>query len=349
MVPEASYKKIAKFIIDEISKGNYKAGDRIPSENKLATLFGVSRMTARKAIDNLVYDGIVVRIAGLGTYVAEGAKYLHNDKFRVGIIMDDLSDTRGISLSSSLTRTFLEFSIHPIILEMNEYTVDAVERNIKKLLTYGVDGLILAPRAVLSKSKLFTRLVSDSFPIVFIDRRLEGFPVPVVESNNYQGAFCLGKHLKEEHDVKSILFLSEEDLIISSVRERFEGIRDGIGEDIDFLQFSDPEYAFLELVKAIRAKKYDTIAFCHDILAAAGISFFYRYNIKVPEDIKVTGFDDRKVAEFFYPPITTVRQNFDKMASTAALFLIKLLKGDKVPQKEKIPVKLIVRESCGCK
>ncbi len=349
MVPEVAYKKIARSIKEEIIKGRYRPGDRIPSENNLASTFGVSRMTARKAVDSLVYEGVVIRIPGLGTYVAEGAKHIGNKNLRVGILIDDLADTRGIALLAGLTRTLLEFSVHPIMLEMEEYTFESIEKKIKRLLTYGVDGLIFPPKVDLSQSKFFTRLIDENFPIVFIDRGLEDLSVPVVESNNYQGAYCLGKHLKEKHNVKNVLFLSEEDLIISSVRERFEGIRDGIGRDIDFLQFSNLEYALLEVVRGIKAKRYDTIAFCHDILAAAGVSFFYKHGIKVPEDVKVTGFDDRRVAQFFYPSITTVRQNFDKMASTAALFIIKLLKGDRVPQREKIPVKLIIRKSCGCK
>ncbi len=348
MVPEASYKKIARFIKEEISKGKYIPGDRIPSENRLATLFDVSRMTARKAIDNLVYDGVVIRIPGLGTYVAEGAKHIDNKRFHAGILMDDLSDTRGISISSGITRTLLELSTHPIMTEISNYTVEGIEKEIKRLLTYGADGIILTPKVDLSKSKFFMRLVDEGFPVVFIDRGIDGIPIPVVESANYQGGKCLGKHLKDIHNAKKVLFVSEEGLLISSVRERYEGIMDGLGREIDFLEISYLGSSFREIAKKIIENKYDTIAFCHDLLAVSGMSFFLKNGIEIPKDIKITGFDDRRVAQYFIPNITTVRQNFSKMGSTAALFLVKLLKGEKVPQREKIPVKLVVRESCGC-
>jgi len=305
-------------------------------------------MTARKAIDSLVYDGVVIRIPGLGTYVAEGANHLDNKKFHAGIIMDDLSDTRGISISSSLTRTLLEFSIHPIMIELRDYTFESVERGIKQLITYGADGMILPPKVDLTKSRFFMRLVDEGFPIVFIDRGIEGIPIPVVESDNYQGGKCLGKHLREVHGAKRVLFVSEEGLIISSVRERFEGVRDGIEKDIDFIEISDLKEDLYYITKAVQRKKYDTVVFCHDLLAISGMSFFLGRGLKVPEDIMVTGFDDRRVARYFYPSLTTVKQDFNKMGSTAALFLVKLLKGDKVPQREKIPVKLMIRESCGC-
>ncbi len=349
MAPTPSYKKIAQYIKDEIFSGSYNEGDRIPSENQLASLFNVSRMTARKAIDHLVYDGILVRIPGLGTYVAEGAQHFDNKHFHIGVIMDDLSDTRGITISSSITRTLLEFSIHPTMVEIEELTLEGIEKKIKQLLTYGVDGIILPPKVDLSQSRLFTRLVDQKFPIVFIDRGLDGFSVPVVESNNYQGALCLGKHLKEVHEVSNVLFFSEEGLIISSVRERFNGIKDALKEEVEFFQFFNLETDLIKVAKDIKKGKYDAIVFCHDLLAISGMTLFYKLGINIPKDIIITGFDDRKVAQFSYPPLTTVKQNFNKMGSTSALFMIKLLKGEKVPKKEKIPVKLIVRGSCGCK
>ncbi len=349
MVPEASYKKIARFIKKEILEGKYVPGDRIPSENKLATLFNVSRMTARKAIDNLVYDGVLIRIPGLGTYVAEGAKHIENKRFHVGILMDDLSDTRGISISSGITRTLLELSVHPIMTEVSNYELSSIEKEIKLLITYGADGIILTPKVDLSESKFFLRLIDEGFPIVFIDRGIDGIPIPVVESANYQGGKCLGKHLKEIHGSKKVLFVSEEGLIISSVRERYEGLKDGLGKEVDFLEISDLQSSLENITKKIVEKSYDVVAFCHDLLAVSGMSHFLKNNIEVPKDIKITGFDDRRVSQYFIPNITTVRQDFNKMGSTAALFLVKLLKGEKVPKREKIPIKLIIRESCGCK
>ena len=348
MAPTPSYKKIAQYIKNEILSGKYNAGDRIPSENQLASLFNVSRMTARKAIDHLVYNSILVRIPGLGTYVAEGARHFNNKHLHIGVIMDDLSDTRGITISSSITRTLLEFSIHPTMIEIEEFTLEGIEKKIKQLLTYGVDGIILPPKVDLSQSKLFTKLIEQKFPIVFIDRGLDGFSIPVVESNNYQGAFCLGKHLKDIHNVTDVLFFSEEGLIISSVRERFDGVKDGLKEDVEFFQFTDLEPDLIKVATDIKNGKYEAIVFCHDLLAIAGMTLFYKFGIKIPEDVIITGFDDRKVAQFSYPPLTTIRQDFNKMGSTSALFIMKLLKGEKVPHKEKIPVKLIVRGSCGC-
>lgn len=52
-----------------IEDGEWKPGDKIPSENELCDKFEVSRMTIRQAINNLVEQGYLYRKRGIGTFV----------------------------------------------------------------------------------------------------------------------------------------------------------------------------------------------------------------------------------------------------------------------------------------
>jgi GntR family transcriptional regulator len=54
-----------------INSGELKPGDMIPTESQLGLQFGVSRMTVRQALGRLVYDGLIVRYRGQGSFVAE--------------------------------------------------------------------------------------------------------------------------------------------------------------------------------------------------------------------------------------------------------------------------------------
>ncbi|CAM2778166.1 GntR family transcriptional regulator [Fructilactobacillus fructivorans] len=63
------YIKIHDDIKNKIENGSWKVGTRIPSERKLSEQYGVSRMTFRQAVQALVEDGILKRVAGSGTYV----------------------------------------------------------------------------------------------------------------------------------------------------------------------------------------------------------------------------------------------------------------------------------------
>jgi len=56
------YHQLMERLKDSIEKGHWTPGDKIPSENQLMDQFGVSRNTAKKAIEELVQEGILYRI-----------------------------------------------------------------------------------------------------------------------------------------------------------------------------------------------------------------------------------------------------------------------------------------------
>jgi GntR family histidine utilization transcriptional repressor len=71
VVPEPRYAAIKTSILDAISSGALKPGDRLQSESELRRAFGVSRMTAHRALRELQDAGIVVRMPGVGSFVAD--------------------------------------------------------------------------------------------------------------------------------------------------------------------------------------------------------------------------------------------------------------------------------------
>jgi GntR family histidine utilization transcriptional repressor len=76
------YAAIKRFIHDAIEGGTLKAGDRVPSEAELVTRFGVSRMTANRALRELQSAGVLVRRAGSGSFVAEAKPIGHMIEIR---------------------------------------------------------------------------------------------------------------------------------------------------------------------------------------------------------------------------------------------------------------------------
>lgn len=66
----AKYKIIKQFICENIESGEWPQNAKVPSENELTQQFDVSRMTARRALQELTEQGILVRSQGAGTFVA---------------------------------------------------------------------------------------------------------------------------------------------------------------------------------------------------------------------------------------------------------------------------------------
>ncbi|MFZ5608970.1 MAG: histidine utilization repressor [Pseudomonadota bacterium] len=65
------YARIKDHIVDMVAKGELKPNDRIPSENALVKQFDVSRMTVHRALRELKEEGILVRVSGVGTFIAD--------------------------------------------------------------------------------------------------------------------------------------------------------------------------------------------------------------------------------------------------------------------------------------
>lgn len=65
----AMHRQIAQQLKDLIARGEWQAGKRIPTEPELSAQFGVSRITARQAVEHLVREGLVFRRQGKGTFV----------------------------------------------------------------------------------------------------------------------------------------------------------------------------------------------------------------------------------------------------------------------------------------
>ena len=67
----AKFETIVRFARRRIVSGAWLPGDRAPSENELSVQFGVSRMTARRALDQLARTGDIVRRRGAGSFIAD--------------------------------------------------------------------------------------------------------------------------------------------------------------------------------------------------------------------------------------------------------------------------------------
>ena len=69
--PSPRYAAIKQSISDAVRDGRLKPGDRVPSEAELVDQFRVSRMTANRALRELQASGVIVRRAGIGSFIAE--------------------------------------------------------------------------------------------------------------------------------------------------------------------------------------------------------------------------------------------------------------------------------------
>jgi DNA-binding GntR family transcriptional regulator len=109
----ALYAQISGLIADEVSGGVLQRGDRLPSERELCQRFGVSRVTLRRALADLVRQGVLESSRGRGWFVTTG---VHGEPPNVLQSFTHTAATRGLSATARV----LEATVRPATLEEAE-------------------------------------------------------------------------------------------------------------------------------------------------------------------------------------------------------------------------------------
>lgn len=122
---EPRYKQIKEDIVEDILSGVYEPGDMIPKQSDYAEKYGVSRLTVRKAIDDLVQKGILQTEKGKGTFVREIAKKAYSYRRLAGFSSNVVSS---------------EIKVHSKVVSIQELKAD---RPLAKYLQIPVDSEVV--------------------------------------------------------------------------------------------------------------------------------------------------------------------------------------------------------------
>jgi GntR family transcriptional regulator len=91
------YLQLKRWIEDAVSRGAIKPGDALPSERDLAVKVDVSRVTVRKAVQQLVRDGVLVQRHGSGTFVAPQTHRVEQSLSQLTSFTEDMA-RRGMNV-----------------------------------------------------------------------------------------------------------------------------------------------------------------------------------------------------------------------------------------------------------
>lgn len=97
----APYLRVKQYLKDELSRARWLPGELMPSEAELVAQFGVSRMTVNRALRELADDGVLLRVSGVGTFVAD--ERVHAHPLEVRNIADEVRD-RGHAYSARVVK-----------------------------------------------------------------------------------------------------------------------------------------------------------------------------------------------------------------------------------------------------
>ncbi len=221
-----------------------------------------------------------------------------------------------------------------------------------KLIANGlVDGLILLVPLIIEN--YLQALPTQDFPYVLVDQVYNERPSTTVDVTNWQGAYDLTNYLFSlgHTRIGFIAGLNE----LNSASERLDGYRAALKQqrvaynpelvvDGDYT----PGGGYRAGLNLLRLPERPTAIFAANDLSAFGAMDAAReFNLDIPGDISIVGFDDIPQASIVYPKLTTVRQPLIQMGQVAVrLLLEKLDNPEKEARRVTLGTELVIRDSC---
>lgn len=198
-------------------------------------------------------------------------------------------------------------------------------------------------------------LESQDIALVFLDRVPRGARGVSLRVDNVRGAYEATKHLIE-HGHTSIGRISGPSSL-SSARDRDKGWAKALAEvGIDArTQISEQaefdRYGAYQLARRMfSAQKRPSALFVHSDEQAIGVLHAATTEeVRIPQDVAVVSFDGIRESALTHPPLTTVQQPLELAAQRAVDLLIEGIDNGNLSAKtETLPVRLVIRNSCGC-
>ncbi|MBQ0002786.1 MAG: GGDEF domain-containing protein [Treponema sp.] len=228
--------------------------------------------------------------------------------------------------------------------------------------TQNVDAVIVCTPTICSRISAeqlseYLEPVSDK-PIISLS-----FPLNV-KRNYYTTMSCENAylefvtHMVKEHRAKRFAFMSADINSSAEAKERMDAFnsalaKNGLSLSEDDIYYGD--FVFASAVNALSKKlknkddvKFDTIFAANDMMALGCVSYLNELGLRVPEDIRVVGFDDISQTETGEIKLSTINQQIEYQGNVAAEIAYKIINGQSVNQETKIDVKTVYRHSCGC-
>ncbi len=221
-------------------------------------------------------------------------------------------------------------------------------------LTGTVDGMIVLDR-VLSDDDAAE--LGRRIPLVLLAGKGDSSSALTIRVDNEQAMRSLAQHMVSVHQVKSVGFVSGLDDSPDSVAraQSFKAAAEELGATLHAVNNLKADWTSGGGEAAMRARMLlddplPEVFACANDQTAVGVIFALKAaGLSVPEDIKVTGFDDITLTRYFHPPLTTIRQSGSLLGEVAVDALLATIDGEeKIQRTVVLPTELIVRGSCGC-
>lgn len=342
---EIKYEKVKESLKNSIESGKYASGDKLPTETELMKKYGVSRYTIRRAAGELEAEHYIYRIQGGGMYIdnwRQKQRKAVNTKM-IGVIITHLADYIFPRIISGIDRVLAENG-YSLILSNTHNDLRQEKNAIKRMLASQVDGLIIEPsQSALPNRDLhvYQDIVAANIPTLFINAHFASLNFPYLEVNDEQVEEEMVNHLISlgHHRILGIFQVDDR-----QGTHRLQGFLNAylqhpaisyLSTNIMYHASQDMTPVFNKVAALLQNnKERPTAIVCYnDELALQIMNIIRSLDLKIPQDISLTGFDDYVMGHYLSPRLATIAHPKEKMGIDAAKMIIKMINGEKVVSK----------------
>jgi len=351
------YETLRANIINE----TYPRGYALPAQNKLARDCGVSLTTAREAVTALVQEGLLVKVHGKGTFVAEK---ITPDSAVIEVFTPchrttpNINTREVVEILAGIGRAAKELNISIRLHRVPTLSNERIDKDVESALEDTKGAIIL--KDVPDSFKYICR--HRNVPFVMADAQVLSNEFPQVSYDRREAARLATQHLYDLGHRRIAFIGANTDIIAGAQRmtelQRGQGFLDVVRtRQLDlpagYLIQCEKNFSVLRSVtrKLLETRPRPTAICCStDRIASAVITVLLEEDIDVPKDIALIACTNAPNSADQPIPLSGVDQPFETIGFYAASLLRKIIDGKELPPMPMlIPTCLVIRDSCGGK
>jgi DNA-binding LacI/PurR family transcriptional regulator len=325
----------------------------------IAAQAGVSEATVSRVLNGKPGVSAVKRQAVLAALDVLGYERPQRLRQRshglIGLVIPELDNPIFPAFAQAIEKTLTQHGYTPIMCTQmpggtseDEFTEQLVERGASGIMF--VSGLHADS---LARMERYTRLIDRGLPIVMINGYSDAVDAPFVSPDDRLAVRLAVSHLADLGHERIGLAVGQRRFV--PVLRKIEGFRQAMAERFDQADVDDLIAHSLFTVEggqaaaAVLLDRDCTGIVCgSDLMALGAIRAARSRGLGVPGDVSIVGYDDSPLIAFTDPPLTTVRQPVQAMATAAVDTLLETVDGAPARNLELVfQPELIVRGSTG--
>ena len=279
-------------------------------------------------------------------------------RFTVGFLDENTYYDYHNQIMNGICRAALKFGVD--IIRFSHFTGHIIVKNeshenvtLDCIKQFKLDGLIYLGWARSLSDRDFRDVFTD-LPLFSLGLENKGVPSAYFPGEDYVREILL--HLIQVHHCKNIAFIApcwhdpRADCYIGTMK--MHGIynpqlyvEESVLQNLDFY---DRGVRAVQILLDERHAELDAVVSLFSDEAYAIFNELRRRDIRIPEDVALTSYEDGESGKFSSPAFTTIYFPWEELGYFACETMYKQLRGEQVPLITNIPGRVIYRGSCGC-